>query len=154
MTPLFPIGVLLVTLLLSAVSLPQEWLIYWPHWMGLACFWFVLYAPTWMNVVTAWVLGVVLDLLVGTPLASHGFGLAVAVYILSLVHRRVRHLTLLQQMLMVACFCWVAIQASVWVRWLTGGTVNPLYSVLTSLVTGCLWPAYLQVMRRLSQRFA
>lgn len=151
MTPLFPLGVLLATLFLSAVSLPQEWLVYWPHWMALACFWLVLYAPTWINVVTAWLLGVVLDLLVGTPLASHGFGLALAVYLLSLFHRRVRHLTVIQQVVVVIGFCWVAIQAAVWVRWLTGGTVNPLYSVLTSIVTGLVWPLYLQAMRRLGR---
>lgn len=140
MTPLFPLGVLVVTWFLAAVPLPFDYQIYWPQWVPLAALWFALYAPRFMGVVLAWVVGLSLDLLLGAPLASFGFGLALAVYLAGLFRMRLRHMTLPQQILIAILFCWVTLQAAVWVRWLGGGSGNPLLSTITAVVSGLCWP--------------
>ena len=154
MTPLFPIGVLIVAWFLSAIPLPFEYQIYWPLWLALSAFWFALYAPRFMGVVIAWFLGLSLDLLLGAPLASYAFGLALSVYLAGLFRLRLRHLTWSQQILMAAAFCWITLQGAVWVRWLSGGQGNPLLSTVTACVSGLVWPLVSLSLNRIARRFS
>ena len=71
---------LLLALLLSVFSLPDalRWLR--PQWLALVCLYWCVLAPKRLPLPLLWCVGVVLDLLTGTPLGLHALALVVLFY--------------------------------------------------------------------------
>lgn len=140
MGPVFPILTLGLALFISAIPLPmghQHWM---PAWLSLVAFWLVLHQPRYMTVLTAWAVGLVFDLILGAPLSSSAFGLAVAVYLAGLFRLRLRHLAIAQQLVACGAFVLVALQISLFVRVVAGYQVNPILILITVLVSVACWP--------------
>jgi rod shape-determining protein MreD len=91
----------LVALLLTVVHLPESWpqWIGWlrPAWVMLVVFFWVLELPERMGLVTAWILGLLLDVLYADPLGLNGVLLASVTYVGWRFYERLRMYSILQQ---------------------------------------------------------
>ena len=140
MGPIFPIVTLGFALFFSAIPLPlghQHWM---PAWLSLVAFWLVLHQPRYMTVLIAWAVGLVFDLILGAPLSSSAFGLAVAVYLAGLFRLRLRHLAIAQQLVACGAFVLVALQIALLIRVMVGLQAHPMPILITVLTSVSCWP--------------
>lgn len=152
MTPRNPRGVLFIGLsflgafALTVLPLP-DWAQAWrPAWVALVLLYWCMALPERVGVVTAWLTGVLLDVLVGTTLGQHALGLAVVACITSIYHKRLRVFSQLQQ----ATIC-----AGILVLYVTvlrivdrfAGVPLPSASYLTVVPSALLWPWLFIILR-------
>lgn len=96
-SPLRVVLSLLIALLLTLLPMP-DWAIWLrPAWVLLVVMYWVLFYPQSVNVGTAWIAGLFLDLLNGTLLGEHALAMTCAVAVVAKMHTRLRMFPLLQQ---------------------------------------------------------
>ncbi len=138
---------------LSIMPLP-EWA-YWarPSWVTMVLIYWVLALPTRVGIATAWVVGLLLDILEGTPPGQHAFALSVVAYLLLVLYQRLRMYIAWQQAGIV--FVLVGIDALInqWIQTLIGRAEPTLWFLLPALVSALLWPWLLLLLRRVRRRF-
>lgn len=92
---------LVAALILSVLHLPEWWpqWLGWlrPNWVAMTVFFWVLAVPHRFGLVAAWLLGLLVDVLLGEPLGLNGAMLAVLTYITWSLYERVRMFSALQQ---------------------------------------------------------
>ncbi|WP_369434564.1 rod shape-determining protein MreD [Psychromonas sp. MME1] len=75
-----------------------------PDWMMLVIFYWVLALPHRVSIFHAFILGVLLDSLLGSILGMHALVFSILAYIVSINYQRFRHFTLVQTTLIVGFF--------------------------------------------------
>ena len=92
---------LLVALLLAIVHLPETWpqWLGWlrPAWVAMVVFFWVMELPHRMGLVTAWLTGLLLDVLYADPLGLNGVILASITFVGWRFYERLRMYSILQQ---------------------------------------------------------
>jgi len=144
---------LLLALMLSALPLP-EGLQWWrPEWVPLVLLYWIVALPTRVGLGTAWVLGILLDVLEGSLLGLNALALTVVAYVMLLVYQRVRMFGWLQQWLFV--FALVALYQLIvhWVKGSFGVSSMSLMFLMPALVSAVLWPALFMLLRGVRRGF-
>lgn len=123
-----------------------------PVWVLLVLIYWAMVMPLHVGVGTAWVAGILLDLLSGTLLGEHALGFTIVIYFVSRMHIRLRMYPLLQQGLSVLVFVLIY----QFVIYCTQGFIDelpttPLYW-LASLTSMLLWP-WLYILLRDCRRW-
>ena len=75
-----------------------------PDWMILLIFYWVLALPQRVSITHACILGLLLDLLLGSILGLHSLLFAILAYAISINYQRIRYFTLVQTTLLVGLF--------------------------------------------------
>lgn len=136
----------IVAFALTVLPLP-DWAQAWrPAWVALVLMYWCMALPEHVGVVTAWLAGVLLDVLVGTTLGQHALGLAVVAGITAIYHKRLRVFSQLQQ----ATIC-----AGILLLYVTllrivdrfAGVPMPSASYLTVMTSALLWPWLFIILR-------
>lgn len=105
MNPLQGGWVILLTLagamVLAVVHLPETWpqWLGWlrPAWVALVVFYWVMELPHRIGLISAWVVGVLVDVLLGEPLGLNGALLAAVTYVGWRFYERLRMYSVIQQ---------------------------------------------------------
>jgi len=137
----------LIAFVLTLLPMP-DWTVWLrPAWILMVLIYWILMMPHRVNVGTAWIIGIFLDVSNGTLLGEHALALTICAYVVARMHSRMRMFSLLQQSLCVMFivllyqFILYCIQGflgqlpSSWLFWLP-----PLTSFL-------LWPWLFSIMR-------
>lgn len=144
---------LFVALILALLPMP-EWTIWFrPAWVLLVLIYWTMTVPYRVNIGTAWVMGIIVDLLTGTLLGEHAFAYSLIIYFVSRMHIRLRMAPTLQQALSI--FFFVAFYQLILycIQGVIGNPPNsPLYW-LQALTSVALWP-WLFVLMRDCRRFS
>ena len=74
---------LLVALMASIMPMPLSVDAFRPDWVLVVLLYWCLALPTKVNVITAWVMGFLLDVLLGSVLGLHAAAMALSVYIIA-----------------------------------------------------------------------
>jgi len=90
-----------VALLIVAVPVPLGWRGYMPDWPLLFLFYWVLALPTRVGVLLACVVGVLTDLLDGSPVGATAIGAVLAVLVILVSYQRIRQFDGLKQSLVI-----------------------------------------------------
>lgn len=92
---------LVFAMLLSIVHLPQEWpeLFAWlrPNWLVVVLFFWVVEVPHRIGLISTWLLGLFVDVLLAEPLGLNGLILAGTTYLTWRFYERLRMYSVLQQ---------------------------------------------------------
>lgn len=91
----------IVALILAVFPLPEwaQWLR--PPWVLLFLIYWTLAAPQRVGFFTAWVLGIIVDVLTGTLLGEHALVFVLVSYFILRFHSRLRHFYFWQQLLFI-----------------------------------------------------
>jgi rod shape-determining protein MreD len=92
---------LLLALLLVVMPLPAEVRMFRPDWPLLVLAYWALALPQRVSIGTAFTLGFIVDVMVGTVLGVNSAGYAVFIYIISANHLKIRNFSILQQSLLL-----------------------------------------------------
>lgn len=145
---------LLVSLLLAVMPLP-DWLDYLrPSFPLLALIFWTMALPERYGTWTGWLLGLVFDVLRGTPLGAHALAFAVAGYAAGRLSARMKVYPVVQQALAVAVLAGLSMVVLRMVGRFTGTQSASLFvALLPVLTTAVLWPWAQSVQDRLRRRY-
>ena len=129
-----------IGLLLSISPLPQFMEIFRPLWLALLLTFWVLALPHKYGMATAWILGLMEDVLYGTLLGQNALILTLITFLVMSLQQRLRMFPMWQQCLVLLVVFGPAQLAQLWLSALTGNRQPTLALVLPALVSALLWP--------------
>ncbi len=137
----------LLALMLSALPLPEDLQWWRPEWVVLVLLYWIVAIPERVGLGSAWIMGILLDLLEGSLLGLNALSLTLVAYIMLLLYRRVRMFSWLQQAVFV--FMLVAIYQIVshWIKGILGGSTQTLMFLMPAFISAMLWPWLFVLLR-------
>lgn len=129
----------IVVLLGTIVPLPVWLAPARPDWAVLLVVYWVLRVPHDFGIASAWLVGVLLDVLTGGLIGRHALALAVVAYAALLLRQRLVHYTLIQQASIVLLLCATDQILVGWVQSLAGHPTQSLIFLMGSLTAAFCW---------------
>lgn len=127
------------TISLFPVSL-AEWR---PEWVGLVVAYWVLRAPTTFGMLTAWVLGLLVDVLRADILGVNALAMAVVAFLVLSAHQRLQMFPLAQQSLLVFLFIGLAQMIGHFLHQLLGQPSGGFDYLFPAITSALIWPVFL-----------
>lgn len=124
-----------------------------PLWLALFLSYWVLVLPHRVGMLTAWCLGLVVDVLNGTLLGQNALILTLIVFLVLSLQRRLQMFPTWQQSLVLLVVFGIAQLVQLWLNALTGNRPPTLAFVLPALISALLWPWVFAILRGLQRRF-
>lgn len=93
-----------IGMMFQIMPLPKMVEAWRPDWLLMVMMYWAMALPHRYNILTAWVLGVMLDVLLGAHLGIRSLALSLVIYIVVLLFQRLRNYPRWQQSILVACF--------------------------------------------------
>lgn len=124
-----------------------------PEWEVLVlCYWIFNY-PSFINIGTAWILGLLLDALYGTILGEHALAMTIVAYVLLRYQRLLRHYPVwIQSFFIMTCsFLYNFIMYII--QWTLGEGVNDWRYWISPLLSFILWPLLTEGIKRVQIKF-
>lgn len=144
---------ILLAMVLSIMPLPLELKSLRPDWVLIVIIYWTIALPHRVNIGTAWLSGMLLDILLGTTLGLHAIAMIVVVYVTASNFQKLRNFSLWQQSLLIAVFLLLYHFILFWINhFLTGVSfsVNYIYPAITSSL---IWLWLFPVMRAFRRKF-
>jgi rod shape-determining protein MreD len=144
---------LLIALIASIMPMPLAFDAFRPDWVLIVLVYWCLALPNKINIITAWLMGFLLDVLLGSILGIHAAAMALTMYIVIVNFQKIRNFSLWQQSLIIGVLAALYHLIVFWLqRFLTDAVFLPdyLYPVITSIV---LWPWIFLLLRRVRRHF-
>lgn len=144
----------LLALCLQVMPLPDGWQVFRPEWIGLMLIYWCMRSPDRVGVFHGFVIGILMDLIEGTPLGQHALVLSLLAFLCALVYPRFRAYSLVQQSVLVLVLLGLVQLIEQWVRTLTGEFSIHLSFLIPSMISAVLWPWLSTMLRALERRLA
>lgn len=140
---------LLIALILSVIPLPEALRFARPDWALLVLLYWNLELPDRVGVGTAWLVGLLQDVLVATLLGQHALGYTLAAYIAVKLHQRIRLYPIWQQAISISVLLALSQLISLWINGILGRPVNIWLYWLPTLLGILVWPLVSVTLRNL-----
>ncbi len=140
-------------LMLTIIPMPGWTVTLRPEWVVLVLIYWCLALPQRVGVGTAWIIGLVLDVLQGALLGQHAMSLSIVAFLTLKLHQRVRVFPLWQQALIVLLLVALHQLLMLWVAGISGHASQSWSYWLPSISSMLLWPATFVVLRRVRRHF-
>lgn len=154
--PIFQLAVLMaiwvVAFVLEIMPWPTGFQGFRPMWAVLVVMYWTLALPNKINVGTAFVTGIVWDLVLGSVLGIHALVLSIAIYFVAKYHLILRNLSLWLQSILVMLYCVVIRFAIFFVEWVLHGVQFNSQEILGAVFSGVLWPWVFLLMRQIRRQ--
>ena len=144
---------LLVALMATIMPLPLSVDAFRPDWILVVLIYWCLALPSRVNIITAWFMGFLLDVLLGSVLGVHAAAMALSVYIIAGNYQKIRNFSVWQQALIVGVVSALYHLLVFWLqRFLIDVVFLPsyLYPVITTII---LWPWGFLLLRKIRRHF-
>jgi len=143
----------LVAFVLAVLPMPQ-WLMWVrPEWVALILIYWAIALPHRVGILTALVLGILLDTLEGAVLGQNAFSLVVVAVLCQTLYQRLRVFSVLQQAGTVFVVIGINQLVCQWVQNLEGVGGPSLLFLLPAVSSALLWPVVLHVLRSLRRHY-
>ncbi len=143
----------IVALMLTLLPLPDWARIFRPEWVPLVLIYWCLALPSRVNVGIGWLLGLIVDVLLGSLLGQHALAFAVIAFITVKLHTQIRVYPLWQQALSVFTLIALGQLLVVWIKGIIGEAPGTWTYWLPSLTSALLWPWLYLILRDVRRKF-
>ena len=145
---------LAIALWLSIIPLP-DWA-RWarPEWVAMVLIYWVIALPHRIGIGSAFVTGLVLDLVEGSPLGENAFALSIIAYLGLILYQRMRMYAGWQQAGIVFVLVGLNQLLCHWVQTLTTKVMPTMLFLLPALVSALLWPTVMLLLHKVRRQFA
>ncbi|OBS08035.1 rod shape-determining protein MreD [Acidihalobacter prosperus] len=143
---------LVIALSLSVIAMPAALTATRPEWVAMAIIYWSMALPRRVGLGTAWVTGLLLDVLTGSLLGQHALALTVVAYLSIRTHQRVRVYPLWQQSIAVGLMLVVYRILLLWVYGITGHAPDQRAYWIPVLTSMLLWPLIFLLLRHIRRR--
>ncbi len=143
---------IIVALMLMVMPLPDWAEAFRPDWVALTLIYWAMMLPRTWSIVSAWIIGIVLDVAQGTILGQHALALSVIVFITVRFHLLMRVFPM--QQLTATVFAILALYQFIlfWINGVAGVDV-PLVAYWGPVISGTvLWPFVVILLRSIRLR--
>ena len=126
---------------------------YRPEWVPMVLMYWVMALPYRVGIGSAWMAGIVLDVLEGSVLGLNALGLVVIAYITLILHQRLR---MFSSAASRPGFAMVGINLMLnhWLLILTGQKVaSGLLFLMAALTSAIIWPSVFRLLRQIRRSF-
>jgi len=131
---------IVVAVLLSIIPLPEHIKAYWPDWISLLVFYWVLALPLQLGVMFGWANGLLEDIVSFSLLGEHAIGKALIGTLVAMTHKNILRFNFIERMFTLLILQSISIAVVSWVNLLAFDT--PVSSILwqPALTTALAWP--------------
>jgi rod shape-determining protein MreD len=147
-----------IAMLLAVIHLPAgtSALIGWlrPSWLVLVVFYWVMALPHRFGMISAWITGLLVDVLYADPLGVNGFCLAALTYVTWSFYERFRMYSVAQQGVVVFMMVLGTEFVRMWAQWLARDGAPSWWIVVPALTSTIAWPLVAFLLGRLRRQFA
>jgi rod shape-determining protein MreD len=144
---------IIFAVLLSVIPVPFDWRIWRPEFVALLVVYWATYSPEHFGVFSAWLCGILLDVVSLATLGEHALGLMVVAYIASLAYQRIRSYALWQQSAWALILIGVYQLFTNWASGLVGKSIETIDFLGAAALTALFWPLLVVVLRKIKIRF-
>lgn len=146
-------GTFLIALVLSQIPMPD--MLTWarPAWVLLVLIYWVMALPHRIGLVSAFTLGLVLDLVRGAVLGLDALSLTLIAFLVLLLYKRMRMFPLWQQSGLILVLVGINQLLFHWMQGITGTTSGSLLFLLPAAVSAFVWPWLFLLLRSVRRLF-
>ncbi|WP_028107793.1 rod shape-determining protein MreD [Ferrimonas futtsuensis] len=144
---------ILIALFLQIMPLPQLVADWRPDWVMLVLAYWTLALPHRAGILTAFVVGLLLDVLLGATLGVRSLALSVVIYLVVLQYQKLRHFAWLQQMSVIAMLSLLSHLLVFWAEYLHSGVQLSWEYLKPVVITPLLWPWVFWLLRRTRRHY-
>lgn len=147
-----------VAMTLSLISvpydLPWEFGFLRPDWILLVLIYWVIALPHRVGAFSAWMLGLVMDVLLGALLGQHALIFLLVAYIAENLYQRLRMFAVWQQSLVVFALIGLAHLLEFWIERIVGAKEWSWWLMLPAMTSAFIWPWMFLLLRALRRFFS
>ncbi|MCX7120899.1 MAG: rod shape-determining protein MreD [Gammaproteobacteria bacterium] len=141
-----------IGIFLTIMPLPHWAIWIRPQWVFAILLFWVITLPSNCGVALAWFIGILMDLITGTPLGEQAIIFVLLIYIILKIYSYIAHFALLQQAVLILIFSFFNIALEGFILGFVGhGTHIALHS-LSALTTALIWPWLFLILDKFQPR--
>ena len=148
---------LLIGMVLSIVQLPDGVPLQIgyvrPDWVAMVIVYWVIALPQRIGILTAWVIGLLMDILLGSLIGQHALSYIIIAYIVANLYQRLRMFSVWQQAAVLFALLGLNRLIGFWVESAAGLSEWTLWYLLSAVSGALLWPWVFLMLRFLRRRF-
>lgn len=147
---------ILVALVAMILPIPEifRWLEYArPDWLFLVLAYWTIALPHRVNIGTAWVCGLLLDVLTGVALGYHVLPLTICSYLLAINFQKIRNFSVWQQAFVICMLTLLIKLMQFWIGQVVADSLLELSVFLPAISNLVLWGWIFFLLRYLRRRF-
>lgn len=143
-----------IAYLLAIVPFPEWAMNYRPEWVPMVLIYWVMALPYRIGIGSAWVVGLLMDILEGSILGLNAMALVIIAYVTLSLHLRLRMFSSLQQAGLVLALVGLNLMLCNWLQIISGQTVaSNLMFLMAALTSAVIWPSLFQLLRQIRRSF-
>ncbi|MEK9823160.1 MAG: rod shape-determining protein MreD [Gammaproteobacteria bacterium] len=124
-----------------------------PDWVAMVLIYWILALPHRVGLITAWIAGLGMDVLLGTLLGQHALSYIVIAYVAASLYQRLRMFSVWQQAGVLLAILGLNHLINFWIESLAGLNEWTLWYLLPAVSGALLWPWVFLLLRYLRRRF-
>ena len=140
--------IFIVAFVLEIMPWPNDFQGYRPTWVVLVLLYWALALPDKVSVGTAFVVGIIWDLVVGSILGIHALVLSIDIYIITKNHQILRNLSLWLQSLLVMLYVILIRFMIFFIEMVLNNAEFNNQQIVGAIISGILWPWVFLLMRQ------
>jgi rod shape-determining protein MreD len=143
---------IIIALVLQIMPMPSVADVYRPDWVLLVLSYWALALPNRVNIGVAFIIGLVLDILLGTSMGVHSLAMCISIYVLAANYQRLRNYSVWQQAIMIGTMSAFYNLIIFWLQHLLTDIYflfDYLWPVITSMV---IWPWIFWLLRKVRRQ--
>lgn len=145
--------VFLLALILTVIPIPTWARYFRPQWVTLVLIYWCLALPHRVGVGSAWLAGLVQDVLSGTLLGQHALGLSVVAFTTIKLHLRIRIFPMWQQSFTVMVLLLLERLLYLWIIGATNQVIPSLWYWMPALTSSLIWSWIYIILRDIRRWF-
>lgn len=138
--------------LLTVMPLPNSLLWWRPPWLLIILFFWVLVSPAFYGVGFAWMVGILMDMLMGVSFGQHALVFVLLTYVMIKFHTVFFHSPRFQQALLIGLLALFSVLLQGMVSHMLSQPTNVSHHLLSVLTTVLVWPVVIALIESMQPR--
>ena len=123
-----------------------------PDWVAMILVYWIIALPHRLGIPAAWLAGVAVDVLLGSPIGQHALSYVLIAYVAGSLYQRIRMFSVLQQATILLGLLGLNELVGFWIESIVGLTDWSFWYLLPALSGAFLWPLVFLMLRYLRRR--